>query len=160
MAKQEGKVERSAPPGGGLVVAASFWLWGALIFCAPVYLNLTSSWRTLLNVLGSIFLAVSFARAGVEFARVFRNEAFCYWGVGMLFTVPAAVLHIITVCDSLSPVWTFVARLLVLIFLSIGGAFLLYGFPYLFWKPEAKADNQGAHVALSETIITKGKEQG
>ncbi len=160
MAKRERRAERSAPLGGGLVLAASFWLWGALLFCAPVYLNLASVWRTWLNVLGSVFFAVGFARAGVEFARAFENRAFCYWGLGMLFTVPAVVLHIITICNSLPVLWTFVARLVVLIFLSIGGVFLLYGFPYLFGTSEVKADDQEAQEASVGTTMPKGKEQG
>lgn len=160
MSKQEGKVGRSTPPGVGLVVAASFWLWSALLFCAPVYLNLAGYWRTSLYVLGSIFLAISFAQAGVEFARAFKNRAFRYWGMGMLFTAPAAVLHVVTLCNSLPSAWSFVARLLVLVLLSIGGAFLLYGFPYLFWNPDEKAADLSARVASSETTATKSEEQG
>lgn len=158
MSKQGGKLSRSTPPGVGLVVAAFFWLWSALLFCAPVYLNLTGYWRTSLYVLGSIFLAFSFARAGAEFARAFENRAFCYWGTGMLFATPAAVLHIITLCNSLPSRWIFAIRLLVLIFLSVGGAFLLYGFPYLFWRPEEGAIVPGNQGASSESTTPQEGE--
>ncbi|MGC8788106.1 MAG: hypothetical protein ACP5Q1_11845 [Anaerolineae bacterium] len=160
MSKQKEKVKSSSPPGAGLVVAALFWLWSAVLFCAPVYLNLTGYWRTLLYVLGSIFLAISFARAGLELARAFKNRAFCYWGLGMLFTSPAAVLHVITLCNSLPFVWTFVLRLLVLVLLSIGGAFLLYGFPYLLWNPKEGVNDSDAHVASPEAIMTKAEKRG
>lgn len=157
MGDEKRRTRKPRPPGSGLAVVASFWLWGALLFYAPTYLSATGGWRVFLNVLGGICLAISVAGAGTELGRMFRSEALSYWGVGLLFVLLAVLLHIATLGNRLLVVWTIVARLSVLLLVSVGGSIILYGFSYLFWKSEEVPHGEQIGRVPPETVEdTKG----
>ena len=152
MTKKEGKPRRPSPPYSGFAIVASFWLWGALLFCAPTYLDISGTLPKVLTVLGWISITISLLGAGVELNKILKNEAFGYWGVSMLAILPAALVHLFVVHNQPSTAWTMLAKVLVLVLLALGGSLFLYGFSYLFWKQEDPASEQNGEASPEMTL--------
>ena len=161
MASKEGKAgkRRSSRPGSGFSIVASFWLWGALFFYAPVYLGITTAWKIVFNVLGIICVSISLGGAGVELAKVWKNEALSYWGVGFLFLTPAVALHIVTARSTLSLAFGIVAKILVLILYAFSGPFFFLGVPYLFLRAREQHTDARSSRTSSEEPTSEGTKK-
>jgi len=104
-------------------------LWGALLLYAPVYLGIIGIWRAPFNIL--------FGGAVIELGKLRKNEGVKYWGISLVFLLPALLLHLgVTFAYLVSP-WDTVAKIAVLILMAIGGPLLFLGLPYMFWKPSS-----------------------
>jgi len=158
MASKDGKAgkRRSTRPGSGFSIVASFWLWGALFFYAPVYLGITT---IVFNVLGIICVSISLGGAGVELAKVWKNEALSYWGVGFLFLTPAVALHIVTARSTFSLAFGIVAKILVLILCAFSGPFFFLGVPYLFLPAREQHTDARSSRTSSEEPTSEGTKK-
>lgn len=156
------KVKKENPPFLGLAIAVMFWMWGILLFYIPTYLNLSDN--LIFNILGFLSMTISFAGAFVEMSNLRKNEAYSYWGVSLVFLIPAILLHLaIDYYDISNPLST-VIKIILLILLFIGFPFIPIGFAYLFEKPKdekksselspkEKAEERSKKIQLSASII-------
>lgn len=120
-------------PYEGLAFAAALWLWGSIVWFAPGYIGFGGAGLWVCNIFGGILIAISFAGAGLEIGKLFKSEAFEWWGVGMVFLVPAALLHFAVWYAELGLFWEAIAKSVALFLDALGGTFVFFGLAYLFW---------------------------
>jgi hypothetical protein len=137
ISKEENSVveQKPSPPLERMSAWAMMWLWGALLLYTPIYLNVTGTWQAPFNVLGLIAIIISFGGAVIELGKLRKNDGFKYWGVSLVFLLPALLLHLGVAFRYIVPPWDTVAKIAVLILIAIGGPLLFLGLPYMFWKP-------------------------
>jgi hypothetical protein len=127
--------EKASPPLERMSAWATIWLWGALLLYAPIYLNIIGTWRAPFNILGLVAIIISFGGAVIELGKLRKNDGFKYWGVSLVFLLPALLLHLGVAFAYLVSPWDTVAKIAVLILIGIGGPLLFLGLPYMFWRP-------------------------
>jgi hypothetical protein len=138
--------KKQSGPGLGLATVAMMWLWGAILFYAPNYVGATGVVAVVLNCLGWLLVAFSFAGAGIELGKMLKTKATEYWGIGLFFLVPAGVLHYWLSGKALA-FWTVLGRSLVLFLAALGGGFLISGFPFSFHRPDEAKPAQSIDTA-------------
>lgn len=143
--------EQEKTPYDGLALAAAFWLWGSIAWFAPAYLGFGGVAMWVCNIVGGILMAISFGGAGMEIGKLFKSEAFEWWGVGLVFLVPAGLLHFAVWYAELSSTWAAVAKGSALLLDGFGGLFVFYGLAYLFWN--------GSPVELEEAPSQQEKAE-
>lgn len=126
--------KKPQPPLSGLAIVASLWLWGAILFYTPTYLNIAGGWQIPFNVLGAIALIISFGGALLEFSKFWKSEALSYWGVGIIFLIPAIIFFVLVKLYPLAPLWETLAKTAALVLLAFSGPFFFMSVPYFFWK--------------------------
>lgn len=149
----------SKPPAVNLAAAAGLWLWGALALIAPTYVGFGSPWNWIAYGLGPLFLVISFAGALIELSKLFRSEGLSYWGVSLVFLIPAAALFLIDSQHRLSGAMQSAARLGVIVLVAVGGFMLVLGVPYLTWTEEqlgdrgrTETDSESRAMAAAKTV--------
>jgi hypothetical protein len=140
----EGDKKTERPPGLGLAVVADLWLWGALSVWAPTYLQISSGWRFLFYVFGFVFLIVSFAGALLEIGKLWSKEGLDYWGVSLVFLLPAAVLYLLSATGRIEGVLLTIAKVAFLLLLAVGGPMFLQGVPYFIRSSDRKREPKPA----------------
>ena len=133
-------IEIINPKGLGFAMVADFWLWGAMVLFIPTYFGFVSlGWHWPFYIIGILFLIVSFMGALFELKDLLRNEAYSYWGVSLVFLIPAILLFISTQRQIITGVFVFISKIAIMIFAAIGFPMFFQGIPYLFWnKTEEK----------------------
>ena len=63
------KKKKPQPPLLGFAIVASLWVWGAILFFAPYYFNISGGWKIPFNILGTIMLTISFGGALTELSK-------------------------------------------------------------------------------------------
>jgi hypothetical protein len=129
--------KKPGPPTLGLAIVADFWLWGALLLLAPSYFTITSGWRVPFLVLGFISLTISFGGALLEIGKLRKSEGLSYWGVSLVFLVPAAALFLSVRYGAITGALAIASKIAVLLLAAIGGPLFFQGLPYFFWKTPA-----------------------
>lgn len=157
------KKQKENPPLLGLATVAFFLIWGALFFYIPTYLGIDDKVAVLIfRVLGFIAIIISFVGSFIEISQLWKNEAFSYWGVSLVFVIPAVLLHFSIDYYDVSNPWAYVIKIFVLIFLFSGLPFVPFGFAHLLYKPqkneklvseEEKADQTSKKVQLIASFI-------
>ena len=146
------KPKKPEPPLSGLAIVASLWLWGAILVYAPNYLNIVGGWRIPLNVLGAIALIISFGGALIELGKFWKSEALSYWGVGIIFLIPAIIFFVLAKLYPLAPLWETLAKIAALLLLAFSGPFFFMGMPHLFWRiSQGQEPRQAEKVSAQET---------
>ena len=156
------KKDRIVSPYENFGVFASFWLWGLLLFVAPNYLSIIGGWKIVFIVLGFIAIIISFTGMCFEFAKLFQNKGLEYLATFVLFALPALIIHLALTHNYLKkPVISIIAKIAVLLLVSVGGAVFLVGIPYLFWMPKSEQEFMQAEKSsvkeASKSEMTKGK---
>ena len=147
--------KKPQPPLSGLAIVASLWLWGTILFYAPTYLDIVGGWRVPFNVLGAIALIISFGGALVELGKFWKSEALSYWGVGLVFLIPAGILFALVEFYSLSSVLETIAKVAALLLLAFSGPFFFMGVPYFFWKEKQKQFSQSEEDVPEEEVVAQ-----
>ena len=132
---------QAKPPTVNLAAATGLWLWGALALITPSYVGIGAPWGWGLYALGMVFLVISFAGALMELGKLFRSEGLSYWGVSLVFLIPAAVLYLLDHQHSVSGAMGAVVRFGAVVLAAFGGFLVILGVPYLTW-----AEDQPSHV--------------
>ena len=70
----------------------------------------------------------------MELGKYWKNEAFEYWGVGLIFAIPAILLFFAQKYFNILSLWGTLMKISVLFLLGVGFPFFFLGIPYLFWK--------------------------
>lgn len=136
--------DQDKSPYEGLAFAAALWLWGSVAWIAPSYIGFGGIGMWVCNIVGGILIAVSFGGAAMEVGSLFKSEAFEWWGVGMVFLVPGALLHFAVWYAELGAFWGAAAKSMALLLDAFGGTFILLGLAYLFWHgPPVGASDKG-----------------
>lgn len=91
--------------------------------------------------------------AAIEVGKLWRNEAFGYWGVGLLFLVPAGLLHALAEFVALPSPGTGIVKGLALFLDALGGTFFLMGIPYFSWEPSSQ--EQTTELSPEEEVEEK-----
>lgn len=155
-AQKSEKLKKPQPPLGGLAIVASLWLWGAILFYAPTYLNIVGGWRIPFNILGAIALTLSFGGALLELGKFWKSEALSYWGAGIIFLIPAVVFFVLVRFYSLAPFWETSAKIVALILLAFSGPFFFMGIPHFFWKgPQEQTSGHTEEISEKEAAEQK-----
>lgn len=129
---------------------ADLWLFGALLLAAPAYLQVNSGWEWPMYLLGFGALTLSFAGALTELGKLLKSEGLNYWGVGLVFLIPAVVLYLAAERHSVSSTVATPAKAGVLLLVALGGAMFFQGIPYFFWnKDGASPKGVDAHPAAT-----------
>lgn len=127
-------IKKPGPPTLGLAVVADLWLWGALLLYAPSYLGIPSGWEILFYIAGFIALIISFAGALTELGKLWQSEGLSYWGVSLVFLIPAVALYLSVEYQRITGTLSVVAKIAALLLMALGGPMFFQGIPYLFWK--------------------------
>lgn len=131
--------EKIDPKGLGFAAVASLWLWGAMALFTPAYFGFTSSgWSWLLYIIGTVLLLISFGGALIELGNLIKNEAFSYWGVSLVFLIPALLLFILIQQQILFGGFILISKIAAMLLLTIGGPMFFHGISYLFLKEGEK----------------------
>ena len=147
--------KKPQPPLSGLAIVASLWLWGAILFYAPTYLGIVGGWRVPFNVLGAIALIISFGGALVELGKFWKSEALSYWGVGLVFLIPAGILFALVKFYSLPSVLETITKAAALLLLAFSGPFFFMGVPYFFWKEKQEQFSQSEEEVSEEEAVAQ-----
>jgi len=121
------------PPLLGLSIVAMFLIWGGLAFYIPVYLGINTH-IIFFNIIGFICLTISLAGSLIEISNIWKNEAYSYWGVSLVFILPAILLHLSVYYYEINEFWSIFIKVAVIVLLFIGTPFIPMGFSYLLWK--------------------------
>ena len=119
--------EDERPKHDGFALAASFAVWGATLWMAPSYVEISGVLLAVCYVVGGLCVAISFCGAFIELERYVGSEAFGWWGVGGFFLILAVLLHLAAVSLSLTSSLETVAKVTALLLLMGGVPFLFYG---------------------------------
>jgi len=133
--KTASQQKKTGPPLLGLAVVADLWLWGAILLYGPTYLGIVSGWRIPLYVLGFFVLTISFAGALLELSKLWKSEGLNYWGVSLVFLIPAVALHTVVTRYALMPLLETIAKVATLLFIALGGAMVFHGAAYFLQTP-------------------------
>jgi hypothetical protein len=145
------KPKKPRPPLSGLAIVASLWLWGTILFYIPTYLNIVGGWRIPFNVLGAIALIISFGGALLELGKFWKSEALSYWGVGIIFLIPAIIFLVLVKLYPLAPLWETLAKIAALVLLAFSGPLFFMGIPYFFWKaPQGQEPKHAEETSAQE----------
>ncbi|MGM0803503.1 MAG: hypothetical protein ACQET8_02095 [Bacillota bacterium] len=142
-AKQQ---EKDNPLLMGLASAGILWWIGTIVLYAPKYMELKTSWP--FDIIGYIFITISFVGACLEVGKIWKNKAFEYWGVSLVFLIPALLLHIIV--DKVNIVPIVLVKSLILFLIMIGGPFILLGVPYLFERKKESVYEGDDEITIEE----------
>jgi hypothetical protein len=151
--------QRDAKHLEGLGIAGMFWLWGSLAWVAPPYIGFGGWGQWAFNIAGAVLIAIAFAGAGIELGKLWKNEAFEYWGVGLLFLVPAVLLHLTVWWAELAPFWEVSAKSIALILAAFGGAFVMIGLPYLFARSTVEGDGAPEPTPEEKTLDRQRRKE-
>lgn len=132
--KKANKNKKNSPPLQGLAIASMFLIWGGLTFYLPTYLEIHNP--VVFNTIGFLLLGFSLIFSLMEISSIWKNEAYSYWGVSLVFILPAVLLHFLTVYYEIVGVWNFIIRVGVSVLFFAGTPFIPFGFSYLVWRPE------------------------
>ncbi|MHB9112357.1 MAG: hypothetical protein ACYC4D_06985 [Thermoleophilia bacterium] len=135
METKEIKSKKQSHPLEGMSIAAVMLWLGLLLLYSPYYLNINSSWRWLFNGLGGLAIMISFVGALLELAKLWKNQASEYFGISLVFLMPAGFVHFAIQRIAPTPVWEIIGRSFVLVLAAFGGMFLIMAVPYIFLKP-------------------------
>lgn len=151
MQKQQNKAKKQkseSPPLLGLSVAVLFLIWGGLVFYIPTYLEIKNS--IVFDVIGFIFLIISFVGTLIEISYLWKTEAFSYWSVSLFFIAPAILLHLSLNYYGVVGYWATIIKSIVIGLMMIGTAFIPIGFAYLPWKTDNKEDEEKTSLNKEE----------
>lgn len=134
---KKGKKNKSEkPPLIGLSVVATFLIWGGIAFYIPAYVDINNT--IIFNIIGFTFLTISLGGSLIEISNIWKNEAYSYWGVSLVFLLPAILLHLSINYYEIIGFWSGVIKIAVIILLIIGTPFIPMGLSYLLWKRKDK----------------------
>lgn len=153
------KPKKPQPPLSGLAIVASLWLWGAILLYAPNYLNIVGGWRVPFNVLGAIALIFSFGGALIELSNYWKSEALGYWGVGIIFLIPAIIFFVLVRLYPLAPLWETLAKIAALLLLAFSGPFFFMGIPHFFWKTPQGQELKHTEEAPAQEAAAKAAQR-
>jgi hypothetical protein len=142
--------KKPTPPWMGLAAFADLWLWGALLLFAPSYLDVDGVPAMLLYAVGFACLILSLAGALTELGKLWNSEGLNYWGVSLVFLVPAFLLVLAIGYQRMPGTLEPAARAAVLGLFAIGGATFFQGIPYFFWRQDAHGPTVAPTPAESE----------
>jgi hypothetical protein len=148
--------KKPTPPWMGLAASADLWLFGALLLWAPSYLSVDGVLATILYVVGFALLILSLAGALTELGKLWHSEGLNYWGVSLVFLVPAVLVILADESHRIPSTLTAAARISILGLLAVGGGMFFQGIPYFFWSQSA--DTQAAAAGASSEV--RGSDPG
>jgi hypothetical protein len=112
----------------GFATAAAFSLLAILLWLAPSYIGFSGWLQWICYVVGALSVSISFFGALSELADLLKIEALTTFGVGLIFLVPATLLHLVAVYASPSQDWLAnVIKVSALILTALGGFLVFYG---------------------------------
>lgn len=144
--------EKKKPRYQGIAIAAGFWWWGSVAWLAPIYIGLEGWPKWAFNVVGAGLIMIAFAAAAVELGTLWKNEAFTYFGIGLLALIPAGLLHALAWFVDIPSPWLGVAKGLALLLDALGGFVVIFGLAY--WgnpKQPENLDDSPTEVVQAET---------
>jgi len=157
MSNQEGKKKnKKTPPLQGIAIAAILWLWGTLFLYAPGYIGFSGTLQTIFNLIGIILIIISLVGALIELGKLWDNEALSYWGISLVFLVPAGLLHIAQITYDFYNPWDVILKASILLLIFVGGPFVFIGVPYVFWKSRKE---ELPEITEEELKIRKSKNR-
>ncbi len=130
------KEKKPSPPTSGLAIAGAMWIWGALLMYAPSYLDIVGGWEYLFYVPGFISLIISLAGALIEIGKLRQSEGLSYWGVSLVFLLPALAIYLLVDYQRITGGLIVLAKIAVLLLVAFGVPFVFLGISYFFWKKE------------------------
>ena len=104
----------------------------------PSFFGITSGWSWLFYIAGAILVIFSFVGASIEFSNLIKNEAFSYWGVSLVFLLPAILLFILIEQQVITSGYVTISKVAAMLLFTVGGPMLFHGIPYLFWNRKEK----------------------
>jgi len=150
------KSKKPQHPLSGLSIVASLWLWGSILFYAPIYFGISGGWRIPFNLFGTIAIIISFAGALIELGKYWKNEGWSYWGVGLVFLIPSVILFSLVKIYTMSPILLTTAKIGALVLLALSGPFIFMGIPYFFWRePQAQILKPAKDIPKEEAAAEK-----
>lgn len=150
--------KKPSPPTLGFAVVADLLLWGALLLYAPTYFTVTSGWRFAFYIPGFILLLISFVGALIELGKIWKSEGLSYWGVSLVFLIPAVALFLAVERNIITGTLRTVAKIGFLILISIGGPLFFHGIPYFFWKDEVDIQSTGISPTSDQETQHKSRK--
>ncbi len=140
----ESPSEKQKPSTLGLGTVATLWLWGALLLFTPQYLGIIHPWRILFFVIGGLGIIISFAGALLELGKLWDSEGLEYWGVSLVFMIPAAALYVGVWQQLIDHPFVVPAKIAFLLLTAVGGSLFFHGVPYFFWESGVDAQHPAA----------------
>ncbi len=140
--KSINKETKPSPPTSGLAIAGAMWIWGALIIYAPTYIGITGGWENIFYVIGFIPLIISLAGALLEIGKLRKSEGLNYWGVSLVFLLPALAFYLLVEYQRVTGIWVSLAKIAALILTGVGVPFIFLGLSHFFWKKESPQTSQ------------------
>lgn len=129
------------PPGNDLAMVAVIVLWGIIFSDFPAYADIKITYAVwFFKILGYACYIIGFLGAIVGLSNL--REAKIEWyihkfiqniGFGLFFLVLAYFAHMASIWP-INTIWSFILRLVVLIFAVIGILLIGTGIPYIFFK--------------------------
>jgi hypothetical protein len=155
--KTKQKEKKPTPPTSGLAIAGALWIWGFLLMYTPSYLGILGWWEYTFYVLGFIALTISLAGALTELGKLRQSEGLSYWGVSLVFLLPALALYLLVKYQHIAVMMVLLAKIAFLLLIAIGVPFIFLGISYFFWKKEnvESERNPSERVALSKVEKVK-----
>lgn len=130
------KDKREKPPLIGLSIVAMFLIWGGIAFYIPVYFGINNA--IIFTIIGFICLTISLGGSLIEISNIWKNEAYSYWGVSLVFLLPAILLHLSIYYYEIIGFWSVIIKVAVIGLLVVGTPFIPMGFSYFLWKRKDK----------------------
>ncbi|MBM7837871.1 glucan phosphoethanolaminetransferase (alkaline phosphatase superfamily) [Alkalihalobacillus xiaoxiensis] len=126
------KNKKENPPLFGFSIVVTFLLWGILAFYAPIYLDIDREGILLtFRIVGFVLIFMSLIGSLIEISNLIKSEAFSYWGVSLVFIVPAVLLDFFINHYEVLSSWEFLIRIFIIVLFFIGLPFIPVGFVYL-----------------------------
>lgn len=144
--------KRSKHPWEGFANAAFFWLLAVLLFFSPEYVQFGGIAATVVAVLAVISLLISLLGVFSELGKLYQNRGLRLWGGGVVFLIPAVLLHLLGQNYVLHEYLEMVARIAVLVFIALSGLMFFQGVPYLLWNSDSTpGTDEQPSIAASDT---------
>ena len=149
--------EAANPRYQGIAIAAGFWWCGVVAWSAPVYIGLDGLSKWVLNVVGAGLIVIAFAAAVLELGNLWKNEAFTYWGLGLLALIPAGLLHALAWLVDVPSPWMGVVKGCALFLDALGGFVFLFGVAY--WGTPRRPEDADEQPPEEEAEVRQKRQE-
>ncbi len=121
---------------------------------APSYLGIVGGWEYIFYILGFVALIISLAGALMEIGKLRQSEGLSYWGVSLVFLLPAFAIYLLVEYQRITGILVNLAKVAVLLLSAFGVPFIFMGLSYFFWKNETpkKLEETSDHIEPASKV--------